>query len=317
MENNDVDEEDFYKYLACEHEDEDCAISMSARNYPTHATRVTFDDDDNIIEFANYLTEVEFSDSDALATRVRFLLTIVGNLPPQERGRSCPCVLSERDLSIKPVVVVESVLTRRKAKASPVLCMCACVYLVVSLSLSFISQAFISTFPTQVKLLLTSRVHLPDRTLEREQLSYIWYRNPEKFFLFLLDSLISNWFLILENFLQELQYLFPGSETFIFWIRSYFHLSEKDILDILPMADQARPQSQPAAAPAPVVPEASLDPGGARQFLYQQLNALGPFTGDKVKAGMNEREREFSQIIENFTDEQKLNVFRVMVRRSL
>ena len=62
MDNNDVDEEDFYKYLELEHEDEDCAISSSARNYPTHATRVTFDDDDDIIELANYLTGVEFSD---------------------------------------------------------------------------------------------------------------------------------------------------------------------------------------------------------------------------------------------------------------
>ena len=125
-------------------------------------------------------------------------------------------------------------------------------------------------------------------------LTAIWYLvwNPEKCFVFLLDSLTSKWFIILEKFLQKLQDLLPGSETFIFWIRSYFHLSEKDILDILPMADQARPQSQPAAAP--VVPEASLDPGGARQFLYQQLNALGPFTGDKVKAGMNERERVLS-----------------------
>jgi len=64
MDNSDVDEEDFYKYLEFEHEDQDCAISLSARNYPTHATRVTFDDDDGIIEPANYLTEVEFSDSD-------------------------------------------------------------------------------------------------------------------------------------------------------------------------------------------------------------------------------------------------------------
>ena len=41
MDNNVVDEEDFYKYLEFEHEDEDCAISTSARNYPTHATHVT------------------------------------------------------------------------------------------------------------------------------------------------------------------------------------------------------------------------------------------------------------------------------------
>jgi len=37
--------------------------STSARNYSTHATRVTFDDDD-IIELANYLTDVKFSHSD-------------------------------------------------------------------------------------------------------------------------------------------------------------------------------------------------------------------------------------------------------------
>jgi len=45
MDNNVVDEEDFYQHLEFEHEDEDCAISTSARNYPTHATRITFDDD--------------------------------------------------------------------------------------------------------------------------------------------------------------------------------------------------------------------------------------------------------------------------------
>jgi hypothetical protein len=64
MDNKDVDEEDFYKYLEFEREDEECAISTSARNYPTRTTRVTFDDDDDIIELTNYLTEVEFSDSD-------------------------------------------------------------------------------------------------------------------------------------------------------------------------------------------------------------------------------------------------------------
>ena len=36
-------------------------ISTPARNYSTH---VTFDGDDDIIELANHLTEVEFSDSD-------------------------------------------------------------------------------------------------------------------------------------------------------------------------------------------------------------------------------------------------------------
>ena len=45
VDNNDVNEEDFYKYFEFEHEDEDCAISTSARNYPSHGTRVTFDDD--------------------------------------------------------------------------------------------------------------------------------------------------------------------------------------------------------------------------------------------------------------------------------
>jgi len=64
MDNNDIDEEDFYKYLEFEHEDEDCTIFTSARNHPTRATHVTFDDDDDIIGLANYLTEVEFSDSD-------------------------------------------------------------------------------------------------------------------------------------------------------------------------------------------------------------------------------------------------------------
>jgi len=87
MANNDVDEEDFYKHLEFEHEDEGCAVSTPARNYPTHATRVTFDDDD--VELANYLTEVEFSDPRprayvAVAARVSFFLVIIGNLPPQE-----------------------------------------------------------------------------------------------------------------------------------------------------------------------------------------------------------------------------------------
>ena len=59
MENNDFYEEDSYKFLDFDHEDEDCAISSTpARNFSTH---VTFDD---IIELSNYLTEVEFSDSD-------------------------------------------------------------------------------------------------------------------------------------------------------------------------------------------------------------------------------------------------------------
>jgi hypothetical protein len=51
MDNNDVDQEEFLKYLEFEHED--CAISTRARNYSTH---VSF-----IIELTNYLTEVEFS----------------------------------------------------------------------------------------------------------------------------------------------------------------------------------------------------------------------------------------------------------------
>ena len=56
MDNNDVDEEDFYKYLEFEHEDKDRAIFTSARNHPTYGTGGTFDDDDD--------TEVEFSESD-------------------------------------------------------------------------------------------------------------------------------------------------------------------------------------------------------------------------------------------------------------
>ena len=68
MNNNDVDEEEFYKYLEFEHEDEDCTISTFARNYSTH-----------VIGLANYLTEVEFSDPRpsacvAVATRARFFL---------------------------------------------------------------------------------------------------------------------------------------------------------------------------------------------------------------------------------------------------
>ena len=55
MEDNDLDEEEF------EHEDEDCAISPPARNYSTH---VSFHTDDDIIEPANCLTEVDFADSD-------------------------------------------------------------------------------------------------------------------------------------------------------------------------------------------------------------------------------------------------------------
>ena len=56
MDHNDVDEEDFYKYLEFEHEDKDRAIFTSARNHPTYGTGGTFDDDDD--------TEVEFSESD-------------------------------------------------------------------------------------------------------------------------------------------------------------------------------------------------------------------------------------------------------------
>jgi len=79
------------------------------------------------------------------------------------------------------------------------------------------------------------------------------------------------------------------------------------------MADQAQPQAQPPGEAAPVISAASLDLGRDRQFLYQKLNALGPFIGDKGKSWF-EREREFSQIIGNFTDEQKINTFRLMVR---
>jgi hypothetical protein len=62
MDNNDVDQEEFYKNLDFEDEEEDCTISSTpAGNYSTHAT---FHDDDDIIEHANYLTEVELSDSD-------------------------------------------------------------------------------------------------------------------------------------------------------------------------------------------------------------------------------------------------------------
>jgi hypothetical protein len=61
MENNDFYEEDSYKFLDFDHEDEDCAISSTrARNYSTHVTV----DDDDIIELANYLTDADFSDSD-------------------------------------------------------------------------------------------------------------------------------------------------------------------------------------------------------------------------------------------------------------
>jgi hypothetical protein len=62
MDNNDVDEEEFYKCLEFEHED------TSARNY---STRVIFDDHDDIIELANYLTEIEFSASDQEPTLKR------------------------------------------------------------------------------------------------------------------------------------------------------------------------------------------------------------------------------------------------------
>jgi len=66
MDNNDVDQEEFLKYLNFDYEDEDCAVfSAPTRNYSTH---VIFDDDDDIIELANYPTEVEFSDSDQKPT---------------------------------------------------------------------------------------------------------------------------------------------------------------------------------------------------------------------------------------------------------
>ena len=68
MDNNDVDEYEFYKYLKFEHEDENNAISTTARNYSTHGTRVTFDDDDGIIELSNYLSEVKFPVSDQQPT---------------------------------------------------------------------------------------------------------------------------------------------------------------------------------------------------------------------------------------------------------
>jgi hypothetical protein len=84
------------------------------------------------------------------------------------------------------------------------------------------------------------------------------------------------------------------------------------------MADQAQPQAQlPDAAQAtvaavPVISAASMDPGRDRQFLYQQFNALGPFSGNKGKSWYK-WERKFSQIIENFTEEQKINIFRVIL----
>jgi len=78
------------------------------------------------------------------------------------------------------------------------------------------------------------------------------------------------------------------------------------------MDDQAQPQAQPAAAAAPVVPAASLDPGRYRQFIYRQLNALGHFTGDKGDSWY-EWEGEFSEIIENLADEQKINTPTVRV----
>jgi len=86
MDNNDVDEEDFYKY---EHEDEDCAISTSARNYPTHATRVTFVTmviyhRTRQLPYRSRFFRLRSRASVALATRVRFFFAIVGNLPPQE-----------------------------------------------------------------------------------------------------------------------------------------------------------------------------------------------------------------------------------------
>jgi hypothetical protein len=56
------------------------------------------------------------------------------------------------------------------------------------------------------------------------------------------------------------------------------------------MVDQAaQPPAVAAAqssvlAPVPVIIAASLDPGRDRQLFFQQLNALGPFTGDKEKS---------------------------------
>ena len=160
-------------------EDEDCAISTSTRNYPTHGTCVTFDDDSDIIELANYLAEVIFSDSDQEPTshwqpeyvfsfdRWQLVTPKVEKEILLERAKRSflPMCVKWKRLSIKSLVVVESLRTRRKAKASPFLC----VSLVVSLSLSLISRAFISTFPTKATLLLTSRVNLPDRTLKIQQ----------------------------------------------------------------------------------------------------------------------------------------------------
>jgi hypothetical protein len=50
-----------------------------------------------------------------------------------------------------------------------------------------------------------------------------------------------------------------------------------------------------------------------RQFLLQESSALGPFTGDKSKNWYG-WEREYSQIIDNFSNDRMINTFQVMVR---
>jgi len=118
-------------YLEFEHEDEDCAISTSA-------TPVTFDD---IIELANYLAGVEFSDSDQEPTlqwqsEYGFSLRSLATYHPQEIIRKfylkrlkgpCPCV-SGRDLqSIKSSVEdCISLYTKERLKSVP-FSVCLCV----------------------------------------------------------------------------------------------------------------------------------------------------------------------------------------------
>ena len=91
---------------------------------------------DDIIELANHLTEVEFSDFDqayvVLAARVGSFVTIVGNFPPQE-------FISGRDLSIKSLVAscIESV---HEGKLRPIP---FCVYVSLVSLIVFLSSSFI------------------------------------------------------------------------------------------------------------------------------------------------------------------------------
>ena len=72
------------------------------------------------------------------------------------------------------------------------------------------------------------------------------------------------------------------------------------------MAFQAQPLQ------VSVIPAAALDPGRDRWFFYQQFKDFGPFIKVKGKTWYG-RKREFSQIIENFTEDQKINTFQVIV----